>query len=87
MAFEWDELKNASNKRKHGVGFELVDHFDWKKAVLLPDSRFDYGEDRMRAYGRIDGEPHCFVFVLRAQNVRIISLRRMHDREVKRYGI
>ena len=87
MVYEWDELKNAGNVRKHGVGFASVDHFDWENAVFLPDDRFDYGEERTRAFGRIDGQPHCLVFVLRSQNVRIISLRPMHEKEVKRYGI
>lgn len=36
MDYEWDELKNAGNKRKHGVGFELVDHLTGKKQCSSP---------------------------------------------------
>jgi uncharacterized DUF497 family protein len=87
MGYEWDDQKNAGNAHKHGAEFASIEQFDWEGAVFLADDRFDYGEDRVRAYGRIDGRPHCVVFVLRSQNMRIISLRPMHEKEAKRYGI
>ena len=87
MGYEWDDQKNAGNVHKHGAEFASIEQFDWENAVFLPDDHFDSGEERMRAFGRIDGQAHCLVFVLRSQDVRIISLRPMHEKEVKRYGI
>lgn len=87
MDYEWDELKNAGNLLKHGIGFAAAEQFEWDQAVFQLDTRFDYGEERVRAYGRIGERPYCLVFSLRSGNIRIISLRPMHEKEAKRYGL
>ena len=51
----------------------------------IEDARVDYNEIRHRTYGFIDGLAYCFVFTVRNENVRAISLRRAHDKEMKRY--
>ena len=85
--YEWDEGKNAANRAKHGVGFELVLAFDWAAAVIQLDERYDYGELRYRAFGRIGGDAHCIAFTPRNSRLRIISLRPMHEKEARRYAI
>ena len=85
--YEWDETKYATNLLKHQIRFELVYGFDWDKAYLKPDRRFDYGEDRMIAYGRIEGRGYAIVYTRRADRVRIISLRPAHEKEMRRYGV
>lgn len=85
--YEWDELKDEANRKKHGVGFELAHQFDWSIAVVEEDERFDYGEVRYRAFGRIAGKGFCLAFTFRTGNVRIISIRPMHEKETRRYGI
>jgi uncharacterized DUF497 family protein len=85
--YEWDEAKNAANVRKHGIGFELVRDFDWSVAVILPDRRSDYGEDRFLAYGRLRGKGYAVVFTPRGERTRIISIRRMHEKELLSYGL
>jgi len=57
--YEWDETKNAAHRLKHGIGFEIVEDFDWSKAVVEADERFDYGERRALAYGRIAGKGYA----------------------------
>jgi uncharacterized protein len=86
-SYEWDEAKYAANLLKHRIGFELVYQFDWSKAVFQPDLRYDYGEDRLVAYGRIDGQGHAIVYVRRGDRVRIISIRRAHDKEMDHYSL
>lgn len=54
--YEWDEAKYATNLRKHHVGLELVRNFDWESAAFAIDERFEYGEERVRAFGRVDGD-------------------------------
>ena len=44
--FEWDEAKYRRNVEKHGLGFELVERFDWSSAKIAVDDRYDYGEVR-----------------------------------------
>ena len=53
--YEWDEAKYSANLRKHGIAFELIYRFDWSKAKYDVDDRFEYGETRRLAFGRIDG--------------------------------
>ncbi len=54
--------------------------------IVAPDDRFDYGEVRQVAFGRIGGRLFVCVFVDRGSTRRIISLRKANSREVKRYG-
>jgi hypothetical protein len=53
--------------------------------VVLDDRR-DYGEVRYRAFGQIGGKGHMIAYTLRGENVRLISFRRAHDRELRRNG-
>jgi uncharacterized protein len=85
--FVWDEAKNAENRAKHGVGFEIVYQIDWTTAVIQDDARFDYGEKRSRAFVRLDGRPYCIALSPRDGTIRVLSVRRMHDKEATRYGI
>ncbi|MEP7241505.1 MAG: BrnT family toxin [Devosia sp.] len=83
--YEWDEAKNQANRAKHGIGFELIYEFDWSTASFRPDTRFDYGEERNIAYGRIRGRGYAVVYVERNDRVRVISLRPAHEQEMQRY--
>jgi uncharacterized DUF497 family protein len=83
--YEWDEHKRAANLRDHGVDFGDARHFDWETAVITIDDREDYGELREMALGFIGMRLHVMIFTRRAGNVRIISLRKAHRTEVRRY--
>ncbi len=85
--YEWDETKYATNLLKHRIRFELVYQFDWSKAAFDIDDRFEYGEVRRLAFGRIDDQGYAIAFVIRGHRVRIISIRRAQDRELQRYGL
>jgi uncharacterized DUF497 family protein len=85
-AFEWDPAKAASNLATHGVSFDSVTAFDLRTASIEPDMRRAYGEARMVAIGTIGDRVHVLVFTPRGDHIRVISLRKANDREVKRYG-
>lgn len=85
--YEWDEDKRVTNLAKHHIDFNMVVDFDWSVAVVEPDLRYNYGEERFRAFGRINGICHAMIFTFRGSKVRVISLRPMHDKEIKRYGL
>lgn len=85
--YEWDKFKDKTNRNKHGVGFELAYGFDWAAAVVEEDERFDYGEVRYRAFGRVAGKGYCLAFTFRDGNIRVIRMRPMHEKETRRYGI
>lgn len=83
--YEWDEAKRRANLAKHGVDFAEVLRFDWAGAIVEPDRRRDYGEDRLSATGCLDGRLCMVVFTRRAGRVRIISLRKVNKREIARW--
>jgi uncharacterized DUF497 family protein len=85
--YEWDDGKEAINREKHGIGFAAAMDFDWASAVLEVDGRYAYTEERVRAFGMLGSRPYCLVFTPRGPNIRIISLRPMHAKEARRYGI
>jgi uncharacterized protein len=78
--FEWDEAKNLSNQKKHGISFEDAARvFGDPLMLLIPDGHQD-GEERWRAFGQIDG----FAIIMAAhtyrtnngqEKIRIISAR------------
>lgn len=83
MDVVFDLVKDKANQAKHGVS--LARAKDIEIEAVISDDRFDYGEERYRAFGLIDGIPHCLVFTVRKSTVRAISLRRANNREMRRY--
>lgn len=86
MEIEFDPAKDAANQTKHGLSLAEVVKMDWDNAVILPDTRFSYGEPRFRAYGYIDGRMHMVAFTIRGEKVRPISFRKANAMEIKRHG-
>ena len=84
MQIVFDPIKDKINRTKHGISLSRA--ADIEIEVLIEDERFDYGERRYRAYGLIDGEAHCLVFMVRDDLIRAISLRRAHSKEMRRHA-
>jgi uncharacterized protein len=81
----FDPIKDRLNQDKHGCSLSMAEGFDWDEALIWEDDRLDYGENRQVALGLIEDRIYCIVFVLRNENLRIISLRKANAREVKTY--
>ena len=81
--YDWDPAKARANLEKHGVRFDAVEEFDWFTAIEAEDTRYDYGEVRMQALGRIGDRPHVLVYARRGGTIRVISLRRANRREMR----
>jgi uncharacterized DUF497 family protein len=85
-SFEWDERKRKSNAEKHQIDFEdAVAVFSDPAALVVPSSR-RRDEQRHLLVGELDGMLITVVYTLRGDSVRIISARRAHKSERKRYG-
>lgn len=84
MALEFDPLKDAANIAKHGVS--LARAADLDILAWLQDDRHPKGEVRYRAWGLDRRRSLLLAFTLRGANVRAISLRRAHSREMNRYA-
>jgi uncharacterized protein len=85
MVITFDPTKNARNIETRGLSFERVAEFDWNAALLVEDTRRDYGEKRVRVFGFLDGRLHIAVVTPRGEDLRVISLRRASQKEEKLY--
>lgn len=86
MTVTYDPVKNARNLAERGLPFEMVDGFDWSNAVIMEDTRKDYGERRFRVFGYIGARLYVAVITPRNDTPHVISLRKANAREVKASG-
>lgn len=86
MRFEWDEAKNATNIRKHGIDFaDVTDIFNHPMLTML-DDRENYSEERWITIGWIHALIGVVVYTERQGDViRIISARKATKYEVRHY--
>lgn len=82
--FEFDPGKSAANLAKHGIDFETARRLWDDDFRLEVEARF-VSEPRRLVIGRIDGRTWTAVVTARGETVRIISVRRARDDEVRRY--
>ncbi len=85
MRYTFDETKRRANIAVRGIDFLLAENFVWDSALVVEDTRSDYGERRFIALGLVGARVHVLVFTPRGETVRIISLRKANRREVARY--
>lgn len=85
MDIEFDPAKDAINVVKHGLSLADAAAFEMRAAVVEVDDRFDYGEVRFRAFGRVEGQGRCLVFTWSGNTVRAISYRRAREKEMRLY--
>lgn len=84
--YEWDEAKRRENLRKHRVDFDIVEGFDWDRAIIFEDARERYFEQRWVAFGPIGDRLFALVFTVPEEEVtRVISLREATKKERKLY--
>ncbi len=86
MRITFDPAKNARNIAARGLPFELVANIDWETALIVDDTRRDYGERRRQVYGLIGQRLHIAVITHLGDAVHVISLRKANNKEVVRYG-
>lgn len=86
MNYEFDPAKDKSNLDKHSLSLADAEDFEWETAVVREDTRKRYAEPRFEAKGYIGNRLHVMVFCLRAEAVRVISLRKANKREETSYA-
>lgn len=86
LEFEWDERKARQNIAKHGVPFEYaVRLFLDPRRLDGGDARYDYGEERRRTLGKIEGRLYVIAYTVRGKITRVISARKANERERRKY--
>ena len=83
--FEWDEAKNQSNIRKHGIDFDIAKRVFGGMIVTEIDGRKDYGEVRYRGIGTVQGKAMVVTYTERFGRTRIISARPASRKERRKY--
>ena len=92
--FEWDEGKNLSNQRKHGVTFEETSQVFHDPLYVSVQDRIEGGEQRWQTLGIVGGllvllVAHTFTEEYAEgtpiEVIRIISARRATPKERRRY--
>jgi uncharacterized protein len=83
LEIEFDPQKNERNVKERGIPFTLAAEFEWDSALDVPSNR--YGEERRMATGLIRNRIHVLVYTRRGNSLRVISLRRGNEREMKHY--
>lgn len=84
MEFEYDLAKSESNLRKHKIDFEDAQRL-WDGVVVEAPARTVDGENRTVTFGVIDGKHGTVVCTDRNGRKRIMSARRLRDKEVRFY--
>ena len=54
MRYTWDPDKERRNVEKHGIAFGTALRISEDVVVEDIDDRFDYGEERVQAFGIVD---------------------------------
>ena len=89
LRFEWDDRKNAHNKRKHGISFEEAEtvFFD-EEALLIADPDHSLQEERFILLGLSSALRTlvvCHCYRQEGDVIRIISARRADRQEREEY--
>jgi len=85
--YEWDNSKAVENLHKHGVDFvDAIAALEDPNRLEEIDTRFVYGEERLRIIGMTHEEVLFVVVTLPAEDrCRIISARKATRHEQDRY--
>ncbi|MBK8457236.1 MAG: BrnT family toxin [Phyllobacteriaceae bacterium] len=82
--FEFDPVKSAANKAKHGIDFVEAQAL-WNDDKLAVIAARMSGEARFAAIGRIGDLMWTAIATMRGDNIRFISVRRARKDEVTIY--
>ena len=85
MTFEYDENKSKSNKLKHNINFEEArelwsDPYAFEILSLAGEE-----EERFLVLGQINSKNYTAIITYRDVNIRIISVRKSREKEIKFY--
>ena len=85
MIFEYDKNKSTINKSKHCIDFKEAQKL-WEDpySFELPSPKSE-DEDRFLVLGQINSKNYTAIITYRDTNIRIISVRRSREKEIKLY--
>jgi uncharacterized DUF497 family protein len=90
LRFEWDERKNAANRRKHGVSFEEPETVFYDDHAILTVDPDEEDEGRFILFelsGGLRTLVVCHCYREDDSVIRIISARKAHREERRDYDM
>ena len=85
MDIEFDDVKDAANRAKHGVSLAFGAIVLENYVGEIEDDRRNYHEPRTNAFGLIAGRLFVCTYTMRAGVYRIISVRKASRQEQRRW--
>ncbi len=87
LEFEWDQGNFDKSYEKHGITQkEAEEIFISERLYVKRDIKHSQKEERFIALGdSSEGLKLFVIFTIRKDKIRIISARRMHQKEVEKY--
>jgi len=84
--FEWDEIKDKTNIRKHGISFKQATKvFKDNNRIITYDVMHSKNEERYNIIGKINKLYFVVYTVKHKDTIRIISARKANKKEEKIY--
>jgi len=85
MIFEYDENKSKANQLKHNISFiDAKELWEDPFSFEIPSSQNE-DEERFLVFGQINSKNYTAIITYRNTNIRIISVRRSREKEIKFY--
>ena len=84
MEFEFDPAKSRVDRAKHGDDFVTAQKL-WDDPDRLEVPARTQDEPRLALLARYEGKVWVALFTYRGERVRVISVRRARDKEVRLY--
>jgi uncharacterized DUF497 family protein len=85
MDFEWDEAKQQSNRKKHGIDFKTAAKIFLDPYLIEFDEPDASGELRCNLIGLVDSRMLFVTYTMRGDVIRIISARGAEPHEKRKY--
>jgi uncharacterized DUF497 family protein len=74
VSFEWDEIKNKVNQKKHSISFEEAQYaFSDSNRIIAKDAEHSEIEERFYCFGKIVENIVTVRFTYRNNKIRIIG--------------
>ncbi len=86
MRISFDPRKDEWTRRERGFSLSLGREVIANTVTRFIDDRFDYGEERIVAFGYVDRRLYACVYTMREDAYHIISVRKANDREQRKFG-
>lgn len=83
MEFDWDPKKHEKTRRERGFGSGYVSRIFAGPTIEAVDRRRDYGEERVRAIGEIEGRVYVVIYTDRVGIRWIISAWKASGKDLR----